>query len=37
MGVSGPKAGERLAQTPSVQVYWMIWASFFPDTEILNL
>lgn len=37
IAVNGPKAGKRLAQMPTMRVYWFVWASFFPDTPILLL
>ncbi len=32
--VSGPRAGEQLAQTESYTSFWFAWATFFPGTEL---
>ena len=37
IAVEGPKAGRRLAQMQALQLYWFVWATFFPNTPILHL
>lgn len=36
IAVSGESKGARMAQMPGLWVYWFAWASFFPDTRVLN-
>lgn len=36
IGLEGPLAGQRLAQLPSLALYWFAWATFFPDQPIIS-
>ena len=34
VAVEGPKQGSRLARMPAVEIYWFVWATFFPGSSI---
>jgi hypothetical protein len=34
IAIKGAQAGRRLARMPAVQVYWFVWATFFPGSPV---
>ena len=34
IAIEGAQLGKRLARMPAVQVYWFVWATFFPGSPI---